>query len=342
MAGVGDSIGSYRLVAELDCGTFGCVYRGEHIIFSDDPVVAVKLLHVHLGSQKERERFIQEARLLKKLKHPYILPIVGAGIHEGSLYLLLEYAPNGSLKGHLKPGKPLPVEEAVRILSQVGEALQHAHEQNIVHRDLKPANMLFNANDEVLLADFGIAVVQEKTQHVDTSGTPAYMAPEQFQGEVSKKSDQYALGCIAYELFTGQKPFPLPADANWLAWGYKHTTEQPVAPRHLNPNLPAHIEQAILKAMAKERTKRHADVSAFIAALRAPQKTKEQWFDEGNALYDLKRYQEALVAYDRAIQLDPNFAFAYNGKGYTLQQLGRSKEAQQAYEKAKRLGLGNS
>jgi serine/threonine protein kinase len=191
MASVGDIIGSYRLVEELDCGTFGCVYQGEHIIFSDDPVVAIKLLHVHLGAQKERDRFIQEARILKKLTHPHILPIFGAGIHEGSLYLTVEYAPNGSLKDRLKSGKSLLVEEAVSILAQIGAALQYAHEQNIIHRDLKPANILFNArNDEVLLADFGIAVVSEKTQRIDNSGTPAYMAPEQFDGIISKKSDQ--------------------------------------------------------------------------------------------------------------------------------------------------------
>ncbi len=264
------------------------------------------------------------------------------------------------------------MEEAVSILSQIGEALQHAHEQNIVHRDLKPANILFNAKNEVLLADFGIAVVSEKTQHVDTSGTPPYMAPEQFQGDVSKKSDQYALGCIAYQLFTGQKPFLLPPDANWLAWGYKHSTEQPVAPTQLNPQLPEHIEQAILKAMAKERSERHADVAAFITTLRSPQKTKDQWLEEGNdhlngghyeealvaydrailldpnlalaydskgdALSDLKRYDEALAAYEHAILLDPNLTVAYHNKALTLERLGRTKEAQQAREKARQLG----
>ena len=334
MASVNDIIGSYRLVEELDCGTFGCVYRGEHIIFSDDPVVAIKLLHVHLGAQRERDRFIQEARFLKKLTHPHILPIVGAGIHEGSLYLIVEYAPNRSLKDRLKPGKPLPVEEAVSILSQIGEALQHAHEQNIVHRDLKPANILFNAKNEVLLADLGIAVVSEKTQHVDTSGTPPYMAPEQFQGDVSKKSDQYALGCIAYQLFTGQKPFLLPPDANWLAWGYKHSTEQPFAPTQLNPQLPVHIEKAILKAMAKERKDRHADVATFIMALRTPQKTKEQWLNEGNDHYNAKHYEEALAAYERAIQLDPNLALAYDSKGDALFGLMHYEEALAFYERA--------
>ncbi len=342
MASVNDIIGSYRLVEELDCGTFGCVYRGEHIIFSDDPVVAIKLLHVHLGAQRERDRFIQEARFLKKLTHPHILPIVGAGIHEGSLYLIVEYAPNRSLKDRLKPGKPLPVEEVVSILSQIGQALQHAHEQNIVHRDLKPANILLNARNEVLLADFGIAVVSEKTQHVDTSGTPPYMAPEQFQGDVSKKSDQYALGCIAYQLLTGQKPFLLPPDANWLAWGYKHSTEQPVAPTQLNPQLPEHIEQAILKAMAKERSERHVDVAAFITALSTPQKTKEQWLIEGNDHYNAGRYEEALAAYEQAIRLDPNYAFAHWGKGNVLRDLKRYEEALAACDRAILLGANHA
>jgi hypothetical protein len=125
---------------------------------------------------------------------------------------------------------------------------------------------------------------------------------------------------------TGQKPFPLPPDANWLAWAYHHKTQQPAAPSQLNSQVPVHIEQAILKAMAKEHNERHADVATFIAALRTPPKSKEQWLDEGNAHYRAKRFQEALAAYDRAIQLDPNNANAYYNKGNALSDLKRYQE----------------
>src|SRR5207245_2881892 len=103
-----------------------------------------------------------------------------------------------------------PFESTVKILLQISQALEYAHEQNIIHRDVKPGNILFNSSDDVLLADFGLAIMLDPKKseiNLDTTGTPAYMAPERQIGEVSKASDQYALGCIAYELLTGRKPF---------------------------------------------------------------------------------------------------------------------------------------
>src|SRR5205823_7577318 len=121
-------------------------------------IVAIKLLHsTHLNSQKERDRFLQEARILEKLKqHPHILPIVDVGIYQDSPYLVTEYASNGSLANLVERQAPHPlsIEETLYILSQIGQALQYAHQQNITHRDLKPANILFNSNNEVFLADF--------------------------------------------------------------------------------------------------------------------------------------------------------------------------------------------
>src|SRR5579859_3181372 len=264
---LGKQIGNYQLTAELASGSFGSVCIAKHLVFDDEPVVAVKLLHTHLGSEKERKRFFQEARFLRKLKHRYILPLLDAGLYEGFLFLIVEYASNGSLDGRLRrqPSQPLPMEEALLILSQTAQALQHAHDHNIVHRDLKPANILFNTVGEALLADFGIAVILEQTKQVEVEGTPPYMAPEQFQGEVSKKSDQYALGCIAYELLTGQRPFVAP---DFFSLGYKHVHEPPLPPTQLNSHLPGYREQAVLKAMAKQRGDRYRDVSAFIAALQ--------------------------------------------------------------------------
>jgi serine/threonine protein kinase len=290
-------------------------------------------------------------------------------------YVVSAYAVNGSLRHRLtrQSAQTMLVEEALTILTQIGQALQHAHQQDIIHRDLKPENILFNAKGDALLADFGIAIVlaTSSVRQVDATGTPAYMAPEQFRGMISKESDQYALGCIAYELFTGHQPFTAP---DFVAMGFLHATEPPLAPTHYNPHLPVNIEQAILKALAKQRVDRHRTIADFITALRASimeqaqvlgapeediptvlstriptlaqtsspgvsQRSKEQGMQEGNTLRGLKRSQEALAAYEQAIHLNPNFAPAYRNKGLALEALGKKQGAQQAYERARRLGL---
>ncbi len=328
---IGQPFGNYRLVEQLDCGSFGCVYRAEHLHLKTR-TAAIKILHAHLASQKQREGFFQEADLLERLQHPHILHILDVGIQHGFPYLMMEYCSAGSLRQRLKRqrSQPLPVEEALTILTQVGQALEYVHQQNVVHRDLKPENILFNTKGEALLADFGIAKMLATigVQQGTITGTPAYMAPEQFRGTASREGDQYALGCIAYELLTGQKPFTA---SDMVSMMYKHVTEQPVAPRDRNSHIPVHIEQAVLRAMAKEREARHADVTTFIRAL---QKTAQQFLKEGDSLYRHKRYEEALTAYEQAIRLDPNNAVAHYNKGNTLNDLKRHKEALAACEQA--------
>src|SRR5205085_8283103 len=141
------------------------------------------------------------------------------------------YAPNGSLRDRIKMRAPhlLPFQEVLTILSQVGQALHYAHQRQVIHRDLKPENILFNARNEALLADFGLATSLSTTsiKHVDAAGTPRYMAPEQFHGNVSKESDQYGLACIAYELVTGRPPF---IEKDFYAIGFKHLAENPIPP----------------------------------------------------------------------------------------------------------------
>src|SRR5450755_1174680 len=209
---IGKIIGNYRITAELGSGGFADVYLAQHIIFADKPAVAIKLLYARL-KLKEREHFIQEAQFLHRLQHPHILPVLDAGFQDGTPYIIMEYAAKGSLQDRLdrQSGKPLPLAEGITIISDIGAALHYAHQQNIVHRDLKPDNILFNAKGEALLADFGLATIlsSARTMQVGSAGTPAYMAPEMFDGRVSVKSDQYTLGCIAYELLTGRKPFDL-------------------------------------------------------------------------------------------------------------------------------------
>jgi len=367
---VSRKIGSYHLVEEIGKGGFGNVYRAEHLILPNR-IVAIKLLHNLLfNSDQERDRFIQEALVLEALQHPYIIHLIDVKVDEDLLYLITDYAAGGSLRERLRrqSPQPLPVAEALSILSQIGQAVQYAHQKHVIHRDLKPENISFDAQGNVLLADFGIATILADTPVKNTEhplGTPAYMAPEQFKGQNSEKSDQYALGCIAYELVTGSKPFNLPLDANWWAWADKHRTDYPTDPTKLNPHLPAHFKQVIQKAMDKEPDNRYPNISAFITVLSTPssqiparitsqtvlplpkapanargsvinpaQKTTEQWLYEGEAHYKARQYEEALKIYDLVIRLNPKFAEAYYRKGNVLKDLGHSWEAIAAYERA--------
>src|SRR5713101_9323256 len=374
---IGKQIGNYRIVTEIASSYFSHVFRGEHVLLHER-IVAIKLLHAYLDSPQESERFLQEAQFLAKLKHRHIMSIVDVGTFENLPYLVVEYAQNGSLRDRLRRNpspRPLPLDEALTILLQVGQALQYAHEMDVVHRDLKPENVLFNSRNEALLADFNIATVLEtaKTKSIDIIGSPLYMAPEQFEGTVSKRSDLYALGCIAYELVTGRPPFNAPSA---FALGLKHKNEDPHPPTHLNPHLPRQIEQAILKALAKERADRHISVSVFVTALQRStfQKPTEQSEAEriiqgslkrceeslttyehailnpdsaifhtkrGDLLYGRKRDEEALTAYEQAIQLDPHLAMAYDGKGWALWHLKRYEEALKAYDRATDLDSHN-
>ncbi len=339
---VGKQIGNYRITDLFDSGSFGRIYRASHI-YLPNRIVAIKVMHLsYLGSQQERENFLQEARLLEISKHPNILSIYDLGINEGYPYFVAEFAPNGSLRKRILRylPKPLPHQEALSILTQVGQGLHYVHEQLIVHRDLKPENILFNAKNEPLIADFGIAVFLEsqKTKYVNVIGSPHYMPPEQFEGFASRRSDQYALACIAYELFTGQPPFNA---GHPIALWNKHQNEQPRPLREINATIPEHIEQAILTALSKKREDRYHDVASFISALLTPHtaplksnKTKQEWVDDGNTLFNEGRYMESLNAFDRAIRLDTTYADAYEGRGSVLYLMNRYAEALASYEQA--------
>ena len=160
----------------------------------------------------QQEQFIKEAHVLEQLRHPHILPLYDVGFHDNRVYLIIEYASGGSLRDYIKRLAPrrLPIEQTFKILFQISQALEYAHQHKVVHLDVKPGNILFDGSGDTLLADFGIAIMLDPAKNeanLDTSGTPAYMAPERLTGDVSGASDQYALGCIAYELLTGRKPF---------------------------------------------------------------------------------------------------------------------------------------
>lgn len=375
---IGKQLGGYRITALLNSGSFGSVYLAHHLIFVNEPPVAMKVLHAPAISSEECEQFLHEARLLKRLIHPFILPLIDAGFQDGFGYIIMPYASSGSLRDRInqQAGRPFPLQEALTILNQVGQALQYAHQHQIVHRDIKPANILFNAQGEALLADFGIAALLESsgTQRLDRSGTPTYMAPEQFEAIVSIKSDQYALGCIAYELVTGRKPFTVPSPSIEALW-YQHAKVQPMSPSHYVPQIPSSVEHAILKALAKQRSDRHSDIAAFLSALQHQPMTHllHESYEEaltaceqalrhdpnnatlhiakGDLLFHLVLYEQALMAYEQAIHLDPHDTLAWQGKGHSLFEQHQYEAALTAYDKVisldhtnivAQLGKGNS
>src|SRR6266571_301062 len=208
---VGEQLGNYHLLRLLGRGGFAEVYLGEHLYLQNR--AAVKVLHTRLSGE-EAARFVTEARTLARLSHPHIVRVLDFALHEGIPFLVMEYAPGGSLRTRHPAGTRLPLDTIVSYVSQVASALQYAHDQRLMHRDVKPENMLRNAHEKVLLGDFGLAMLAPSTLSASTqaldsslSGTPPYLAPEQVQGNPQPASDQYALGIVVYEWLCGSLPF---------------------------------------------------------------------------------------------------------------------------------------
>ena len=260
-------IDTYKLITELQSSQLNSSYKAEQLQPSPHNVV-FKLFHtVHLPEIK-RERFLQEIGLLKKVKHTHILPILDSGFYEDSPYIVTEYAPHGSLRDRLSTQSTqfMHTQEAISIISDIGRALQFFHQINITHGNLKPENILFNKQGKVLLADCSIVTIVDSipVKQAHNTNTFPYMAPEQFSGRTNKESDQYALGCIAYELLTGIAPF---VGTLFHSMANDRANESLVPPTQLNMLLPEYIQKAILIAMATQEKDRYPHIKDFIAAL---------------------------------------------------------------------------
>ncbi len=267
---IGERFGDYVLVERIGDGGFASVYKGQHV--RNKTPAAVKIL-----KQQQVKDFINEVRRTVLLQHPNIIKILDFGIRESDnvAFITMAYAPNGSLreKYPYPPGTRLPLTTVMLYVQQVASALQYAHEQGVIHRDIKPHNLLLDANNTVLLSDFGIAsgaatstfTPAEGEQGVKiAAGTWAYMAPEQFQARpASPASDQYAFALVVYEWLCGEPAFVV---SDSRLWSHVHQHVPPPALREKNPSLPIAVEQVVLKALAKQPAERFASVSAFATA----------------------------------------------------------------------------
>jgi eukaryotic-like serine/threonine-protein kinase len=262
---MGEQIGEYHLLRQLGRGTFGVVYLAEHV--HDQTQVAIKLLRLQLTRSLELKDFLNEARVIR-LRHPHIIPILDFGISPQDMpFLVMEYATGGTIRDRFWHGMSLPLPEIVTYTAQLASALQFAHSRRLIHRDVKPENILLSSDGTVLLSDFGIAKMMEQSStmsHNAQAGTPAYMAPEQGQGEPCPASDQYALAVVVYEWLAARRPFL----GTPLEVALQHRLNPPPPLRLLRPGIPREAEEVIMKALAKTPEERFETVEQFAQALQ--------------------------------------------------------------------------
>jgi serine/threonine protein kinase len=264
-------LGKYTLFEEIGQGGFGTVYRAFDTVLEVER--AVKILHPALAANAEFiERFRREARFAVRMDHPNLVPVYDLGEVDGRFYLAMKYLPGGSLKDLLTKEGPLPQARAIEVARQVAAGLDHMHAQGLVHRDLKPGNILVDADGSVRVGDFGFARALTSTSSASLTttgamvGTPAYMAPEQFDselGEVGPASDVYALAVIVYELLSGRTPFSGETPVLIAAHLFKPAPDL----RALQPSISAPVSAALQKALSKRQGERFASAGAFAAAL---------------------------------------------------------------------------
>ncbi len=276
-------LGNYRLMQLLGKGTFANVYLGEHLYLSTP--VAIKVLRSRLDSPTLAD-FLTEARHVSHLVHPHIIRVFDFGLEGEVPFLVMDYALNGNLRQKHQPGMAVPLSTIVSYVMALASALQCAHDQHLVHRDLKPENVLLGSKHEVLLSDFGLALLTCGTEFLQIKerfGTLDYMAPEQIRGQLCPASDQYALAVMVYEWLSGQRP--LQGSVAHLSNQHLYTDPPSLCEGH--PEIPLAVQQVVFKGLSKEPTQRFVDVLSFAMAL-------EEASAAASPLYVLPPYAQQL------------------------------------------------
>jgi len=264
---IGKQVGPYRILEQAGAGGMATVYKAYQP--NMDRYIAVKVLPVHLSNDPEfAKRFQREARAIARLEHAHILPVYDYGEYEGITYIAMRYIKAGTLKDRMSAGR-LSLDEINHLIGQIGSALDYAHRMGVIHRDIKPGNVLMDEQGDVYLSDFGLARMMEQSQQLTGSGvglgTPAYMSPEQGQGnKIDHRTDIYALGIILYEMLTGRVPYEAETP---MAVVLKHINGELPLPHTINPNTPEPVERVILKALAKDPADRYQTAGEMVQAL---------------------------------------------------------------------------
>lgn len=260
---VGQQIGNYHLLRLLGQGGFADVYLGEHVYLKTQ--AAIKILHAQL-TQNDIEPFLKEAQTIAHLEHPHIIHVLDFGVDGTTPFLVMSYAPGGTLRDLHPKGSRLPPSTVISYINQIAPALQYAHDQKLIHRDVKPENFLVGRNNEIVISDFGIALIAQSSHSQtaqDIAGTVAYMAPEQIRGLPKPASDQYSLGIVVYEWLSGERPF----SGTFTEIAVQQAAVPPPSLHEKILDLPVEVENAVMTALAKEPKARFPSVLSFARAL---------------------------------------------------------------------------
>ena len=269
-----DKIGGYEVESVIGKGTMGIVYKGKDPTFKRH--VALKTIHPHLVNGPD-DRLIKrsraEADALGTLNHPNIVTIYDLIDHEGMPVIVMELAEGKTLYDHLAANPKVGVRDAMKIISQILDALEYAHGRGLIHRDIKPANIMIRERSTIKVMDFGVAKIQDSdaTMKGEVFGAPNYMSPEQWRGkEVDVRTDIFAVGVLFYQLLTGVKPFE---GDNFHQTRENVLTLDPEPPSYINPIIPSELNEIVLKAMARDRDQRYETAAEFRHAIEAAEET---------------------------------------------------------------------
>jgi serine/threonine protein kinase len=265
-----EQIGRYHIVGELGRGAMGIVYRAQDpAIGRTIAIKSIRLKDLTDDAERERlrERLFREAQSAGMLSHPGIVTIYDIAEEHGMAYIFMEFVNGPPLEKMLLSARTPDKETLLTIFRQTAAALDYAHKKGIVHRDIKPANIMIHEDGAAKITDFGVAkiVSQQMTVAGTMMGTPSYMSPEQIQGgEITGRTDQFSLAVMAYEVFTGEKPFTAEYLPTLL---YRIVREEPAPPQRLNTTLTPQIEAVLRKGLSKIPTDRYETCADFVAAL---------------------------------------------------------------------------
>ncbi len=258
------NLGKYEIIGHLGEGGIAVVYKGYHREI--DRFLAIKVLRPHYSTDQEFiERFKLEARVIARLQHPHIVPLYDYGSEDDIWYLATAYIQGGSLADLIAAG-PIPLRQIDKILREVASALDYAHRNNVIHRDIKPSNILIDSEGHALLADFGIVKIvgsgMKLTGTGGIVGTPAYIAPEQVraEAEIDRRADLYSLGCVVFEMLTGQQPYraTTPLGAMML-----HVNAPVASVSSVRADLPPLMDVTMRRALAKNPDARYQTAIEF-------------------------------------------------------------------------------